>query len=84
MFTLLEDMDEETSASGSAQTTWRFLGQDVPKAEIVYFCQIIIIVTIIVASIVNISMGNGNTELWITLLSSSAGYILPSPTIRKT
>ena len=79
----LETMDETNSSTGSTQTTWRFMGRDVPKGEIVYFCQTLIILTLVVASLVNISLQNGNTELWITLLSSSAGYVLPNPSISK-
>ncbi len=78
-----ETMEETNSSTGSTQTTWRFMGRDVPKGEIVYFCQMLIILTLVVASLVNISLRNGNTELWITLLSSSAGYVLPSPSISK-
>lgn len=60
---------------------WRFFGSRVPKAEIVYICQIIIVYVIIITSIVNLSLSNGNPELWISLLCSAIGYALPSPTL---
>ena len=82
-FISIENM-EETSSTNSNQTIWRFMGQNVPNAEIVYFCQIIIVITILIASLVNITMQNGNNELWISLLSGCTGYILPNPSIRKT
>ena len=60
---------------------WKFFGSRIPKAEIVYICQIIIVYVIIVTSIVNLSLNNGNLELWISLLCSAIGYALPSPTL---
>ena len=60
---------------------WRFFGNRVPKAEIVYICQIIIVYLIIITSIANLSLDNGNAELWISLLCSAIGYALPSPTL---
>lgn len=63
---------------------WHILGTRVPKTEIVYFCQMIIVYIIIIASIVNLSIKNGSTELWISLLSSCIGYALPSPKLKKS
>jgi hypothetical protein len=62
---------------------WHLLGQRVPKAEIVYFCQMIIVYIIIIVSIINLSLQNGSSELWISLLSSCIGYALPSPKLKK-
>lgn len=64
--------------AGNSQE-WRFFGSNVPKAEIVYVCQIVIVYAIIVTSIINLSLENGNPELWISLLCSAIGYALPSP-----
>ena len=60
---------------------WKFFGNRVPKAEIVYICQISIVYVIIITSILNLSLNNGNPELWISLLCSAIGYALPSPTL---
>lgn len=60
---------------------WRLFGSKVPKAEIVYICQIVIVYIIIITSIVNLSLSNGNPELWISLLCSAIGYALPSPSL---
>ena len=49
-----------------------------PKAEIVYFSQMLIVYVIIITSITNLSLQNGSTELWISLLSSCIGYALPN------
>ncbi len=72
--------DDENKYNGER---WHLLGTRVPLAEIVYFCQMIIVYIIIITSIVNLSLQNGSTELWISLLSSCIGYALPSPKLKK-
>ena len=72
--------DEENQSNSEK---WHLLGTRVPQAEIVYFCQMIIVYVIIITSIVNLSLQNGRSELWISLLSSCIGYALPSPKLKK-
>lgn len=72
----------ETSSTTSTEP-WSILGSKIPKSEIVYFCQMIVVYIIIITSIVNLSIGNGTSELWISLLSSAIGYVLPNPSIRS-
>ena len=67
----------------SQSDRWHLLGTRVPKTEIVYFCQMIIVYIIIITSVINLSIGNGSSELWISLLSSCIGYALPSPKLKK-
>ena len=62
---------------------WHLLGTHVPRAEIVYFCQMLIVYIIIITSVVNLSLKNGSSELWISLLSSCIGYALPNPKLKK-
>lgn len=79
-FIELPKPDEESHSNGER---WHLLGTRVPQAEIVYFCQMIIVYIIIITSIVNLSLQNGSTELWISLLSSCIGYALPNPKLKK-
>ena len=72
--------DDENRSNGEK---WHLLGTRVPQAEIVYFCQMIIVYVIIITSIINLSLQNGSSELWISLLSSCIGYALPSPKLKK-
>ena len=71
------------SLHNQSSQEWRVFGSKVPKAEIVYFCQISIVYVIIVTSIINLSLNNGNSELWISLLCSAIGYALPAPTLQN-
>ena len=70
--TFIPKTDEENRSKGDR---WQ-LGARVPKAEIAYFSQMIIVYVIITTPIINLSLQNGLTELWISLLSSSKGYAL--------
>ena len=72
-----------TDENRSNGDRWHLLGTRVPQSEIVYFCQMIIVYIIIITSIVNLSLENGSSELWISLMSSCIGYVLPSPKLKK-
>lgn len=62
--------------------SWRFCGYGLDKTQVVYFSQIIIIYIIIITCILNLSLKNGDSNLWTALLSSSLGYLLPSPKLK--
>ena len=80
METLIDVHQNDTQSNGER---WHCLGTRVPRAEIVYFCQMIVVYIVIITSIINLSMENGSKDLWISLLSSSIGYALPSPNLKK-
>ena len=73
-------LDSETR---STEERWHLLETRVPKTEIVYFSQIFIVYVIIITPIANLSLQNGSTELWISLLSSCIGHALPNPKLKK-
>lgn len=56
------------------------------KNRFAFFAQILVVYIIIITSLVQISLRSPDKELWLILLSSSIGYILPSPGLkfRKT
>ena len=63
--------------------SWQCFGYRVPKSETVYFTQVVLLYIVILTCIVNLSIQNGDSNLWTALLSSSLGYILPNPTLKK-
>ncbi|MDJ0933675.1 hypothetical protein, partial [Breoghania sp.] len=65
-----------------SQQSWSVFGARVPRSEIVFFCQVIIIYTVIVTSIYNLTTGHKDGHLWTALLSSSVGILVPNPTIK--
>lgn len=74
---IMESVDEHS------QRSWFMFGTRVPRSEIVFFCQVIIVYTVIVTSIYNLTTGHKDGQLWTALLSSSLGYLLPNPTIKN-
>ena len=63
--------------------TWCCSGSRVPKAEIVYLCQVLLILSIVLASSYNLSNQQGDRQLWVALLSNCMGYLLPNPSIKS-
>ena len=58
-----------------SDTHWALFGSQWPKSEIVFFCQVVILYTVVVVSIYNLTKGSGN--------SSCLGYLLPSPSMKR-
>ena len=51
-----------------------------PRREIVFGVQVLAVFTVVIAAIYNLTVGgSADRELWIALLSSALGYMLPSP-----
>jgi hypothetical protein len=48
-----------------------------------YTCQVAAIFVVILACVVNLSLGDDKAALWSSLLSGSLGYLLPAPKLRK-
>ena len=70
-------------SQSSENRLWSFFGSTIPKAEIVFFAQILILYTVIIVSVYNLSVEHGDSNLWTALLSSSLGYMLPNPTLKN-
>ena len=66
-----------------ASDGWHILGTECPKGEIVFLCQVVVLYTVIAVSIYNLTVGHGDSTLWTALLSSSLGYLLPNPSMKR-
>ena len=77
--------EEEEDDEIDAKTTvgWHIFGRECPKEEIVFLCQVIILYTVIVVSIYNLTVAHDDSTLWTALLSSSLGYLLPNPSLKR-
>lgn len=54
-----------------------------PNKAAVFFSQIFIIFIVVLAAVINLSIPSGQrTELWVCLISTSLGAILPSPKLK--
>ncbi len=72
--------ERSSSTDPSASSKWNLLcfGSN-PQGCFTYFTGMGIISMIILASLVNLSTGNSNKDIWIALLSWSIGFICPDP-----
>lgn len=62
---------------------WNILGKKLPQTEVVFFSQVILLYIVILTCIVNLSLNVENSNLWICLMSSCLGYLLPNPKIEN-
>ena len=62
---------------------WNMLGRRVPQTQVVYFTQMFMLFIVVIASIINLSLGDrkgaGPPEMRIAHLGSSLGMCLPAP-----
>lgn len=62
---------------------WNLFGYHIPKMEVVFFSQIFILYVVIITCLINLSLQNGDVELWCSFLSASIGYLLPNPSLKR-
>ena len=62
------------------ENRWCISGRIVPKGEVVFISQVIIVYIVVIVSIINLSLEVNDKNIWIILLSSCLGYLLPNPT----
>ena len=77
------DAQNAEDSSSSSSTSWHLFSTVCPKEEIVFLCQVLVLFTVILISIYNLTTGHENSNLWTAQLSSYLGYILPNPTLRR-
>lgn len=70
-------MDEKNDTSWDCSHTTREC--------FIYISQLVVCLIVILTSIVNLSLNYNekNQNIWLILLSSCLGYILPSPSMKK-
>ena len=66
-----------------ASDAWHIFGTECPKGEIVFLCQVVVLYTVIVVSIYNLTVGHGDSTLWTALLGNSLGYLPPNPSMNR-
>ena len=49
---------------------------------IVFVSQVLLLFIVVIVSLVNLSLENGNTNLWTMVLTSCLGYMLPNPRLK--
>ena len=59
---------------------------DLSKSDLLFIAQVVLVYIVVIASIVNLSINTEeqSSRLWIILLSSGIGYLLPNPKLKRT
>ena len=78
-------MQDEATSTASFTRSWSCCSRRVPKEEIVFFCQVILVYIVagIALSQIALKPDGPQTTLWTALLSSSLGYLLPAPQLKN-
>jgi len=72
---------DAAAAADYKNSEWHLFGAILPKTEVIFICQVVVLYIVILTCIVNLSLKNGDSNLWTALLSSSLGIMLPQPTL---
>ena len=61
--------------------SWKCFGRTCNRSLLVFMCQFFVIVLILACAIVRVMLSTTceETTVWVAILSSTVGYILPSP-----
>ena len=62
--------------------SWKFCNSRLPRSEVVYFTQIVIILFLIGVSLIKLvffHLACEESTFWFSLLSCTVGYALPNP-----
>ena len=70
------------STDSDSVSSWVTYGKKTPRSEVVLLCQVLILYTVIVVSIYNLTVQSQSSTLWTAFLSSCLRYLLPNPTIK--
>ena len=74
--------NNDNRSSSSVSRIWNILGSSIPRSEVVFLSQMLIVCIIVIASIYNLSVGEEKTSLWLSLLTSSCSYLIPPPQLK--
>ena len=74
-------LDAGDGAAPVSDVKARWFGKLRPPPGIVFICQMVVIYVVIGVSLFNLTRGDDphDAKLWIVLLSSCLGYMLPNP-----
>ena len=77
------DISSQNSLTTDGHSAWRLFGSRMPKSEVMFATQTFMLYIIIIVCLVNLSIGKDPRDLWTALLSSSIGYMLPQPSLKR-
>lgn len=77
----LNETERHDGEGERSSKLWDLFGATLPQSEIVFMCQMVLLYVVTITALINLSRGVEPSNLWVALLSSCLGYVLPSPTL---
>lgn len=77
------DPEIEPPITSRQSSVWRVFGRRLPRSEIVFCCQMLLMYVVAGVSLFNLSTDCGQDKFWVGLLCSVIGYCLPNPKIKS-
>lgn len=63
---------------------YMLMGKPFPRSEVRFFAQVIILYLVIITCLANLTFAEGRLDsLWVSLMSTSIGILVPSPYISQ-
>lgn len=68
-------------ANNDERPSWLFFGKQIPRSQTVFICQVILVFLLVSVSTICSILSPSCEErtFWVAILSSSVGYLVPSP-----
>lgn len=63
--------------------SWKICCLKYPAQEVIFCAQVLLIYIVVLTCVLNLSFSSEKDCLWLSLLSGSLGYLLPSPKPKK-
>lgn len=73
--------DAEFETEEVRQRKWTCCKEEIPNVQIIFFVQVILVYIVVITCITNLALGNEPHDLWVSLVGSCLGYILPAPSL---
>lgn len=72
-------MDTPIGSHSSKIEHWKLCCGKIPRAEIIFFAQLLICITLIIASIAMLALHDTNRDFWMVILSHGVHYAQSQP-----
>lgn len=79
---LLPPAPKSHISEGEGSSRVLLAGTEYRKSQLVFLFQVTLVFLVVIVSMINLSLHQKPQSLWITLLSSSIGYLLPNPSMK--
>lgn len=81
---ILTPVSKEIVLRQNSEGEWNVIDKNATKTKLfVTSFQMFVILLVIITCIVNISLRNGNSEMWVSFLGLAFGAVLPGPKAKR-